>query len=142
MAGVSGWTLAEYQGDDGGAYVVRARALPPADERARYPQALWLSWPSGPIASEAEEDAILDEMIRFENAVHAACEKGGWGMLVAVVTTGAAREWLFYAANGTEFLGELNGLTAGKPWPALEVRVFDDPTWKAARELSPRGRMH
>lgn len=138
---MSGWTLAEYKGEDGGSYVVRARALPIADERARWPVAVWLSWPFGTV-SEAEEDRIVDEMIRFEQATYDAAERSGWGLLVAVVTTGAGREWLWYAANATEFRGELSGVVADEPWPALDVRAFDDPSWKAARELSPRATMH
>ena len=58
------------------------------------------------------------------------------------MTTGAAREWLFHAASAEEFRGELSGLMADEDWPALDIRAFDDPSWKAARELSPRGRMH
>ena len=138
---MSGWTLAEYQADDGGVFVVRARALPPADERGRFPVAVWLSWPFGTV-TDAQEDAVVAEMLRFEQAVHDAAEAGGWGVLVAVATTGAAREWLFHAANAEEFRGELSGLMADEPWPAPHIRAFDDPDWKAARELSPAKRLH
>jgi hypothetical protein len=138
---VSGWTLAEYEGEDG-AYMVRALStLPDAAERTRYPVAVRVSWPWGPIASEAEEDAVLDRMIRWENVVHAAGEAGGWGMLVAVVTNGWGREWLFHAASADEFRGELRGATEGEDAP-VTLAAFDDPTWKAARELSPRAAMH
>lgn len=137
-----GWIVAALEGEDG-EYMVRARAaLPGADERARYPVAVWISWLWGPIASEAEEDAVIDDMIRFENAVHGAAERGGWGMLVAVITTGAGREWLWHAAHADEFVGEMRGALEGLPDYPVEMRAYDDPTWKATRELSPRAGMH
>lgn len=137
-----GWTLAAREAEDG-EYMVRTRAaLPDPAERVRYPVAMWISWPWGPIASEAEEDAIVDEMIRFENAVHEAAEAGGWGMLVAVVTNGAGREWLWHAADADEFVGEMRGALEGHPVYPFEVRAWDDPAWKAARELNPRAAMH
>lgn len=139
---MSGWTLAALEGEDG-EYMVRTRAaLPDPAERARYPVAVWMNWPWGPIASGAEEDAIIDEMVRFENAVHEAAERGGWGMLVAVVTNGAGREWLWHAADATEFGGEMRGALEEHPAYPVEMRAFDDPAWKAARELSPRAAMH
>ena len=137
-----GWIVAALEGDDG-EYMVRSRAaLPDPADRARYPVAMWITWGWGPIASEAEEDAIIDEMVAFENAIHAAAERGGWGMLVAVVTNGAGREWLWHAADATEFVGELRSALADHPTYPFEVRAWDDPTWKAARELNPRAGMH
>ena len=127
------WTLTEHQAADGGAYVVRARALPAATERARWPHAMWLSWMFG---DPADEDAELEAMARFEETVDSVSDASGWGMLVAVVTGGVAREWLFQAADSAEFIGELRGLIAGKGWP-VTTRAFADPDWSAARELSP-----
>lgn len=137
---MSGWSIAEHQAD-GGVYVVRSRALPPADERARFPVAVWLGWSFGGVP-QAQEDAMVADMLAWEDAVHAAAEANGWGMLVAVVTNGQGREWLFHAANETEFLGELRGLTEDGGWPPLDARVYDDPSWTAARELNPRAVMH
>ena len=142
MSADGGWTLAAMAAEDG-EFMLRSRTrLPPADERARYPVAMWVTWPWGPIASEMEEDAVIDEMVAFENAVHSAAERGGWGMLVAVVTNGAGREWLWHAADATEFTGELRGALEGHPTYPFDVRAWDDPTWKAARELNPRAAMH
>ena len=137
-----GWTLAELEAEDG-AFVVRSRArLPAADERARYPVAIWISWPFDPAIGRAEEDAILERMVAFEDAVHAAAERGGWGMLVAVVTNALGREWLFQAAHQDEFVGELRGALEEHPRYPFEVRAWDDPSWKAARELNPRSALH
>jgi hypothetical protein len=137
-----GWSVAALEAEDG-EFMVRSRArLPDPVDRARYPVAMWLTWSWGPIASEAEEDAIIDEMIRFETAVHEAAEAGGWGMLVAVVTNGAGREWLFHAADATEFVGEMRGALEGHPIYPFEVKAWKDPTWKAARELNTRSAMH
>jgi hypothetical protein len=136
------WTLTERAAEDG-LFVVRARAaLPAADERARHPVAIWISWPFGELANAAAETAVLAEMIAFEEALHAAAEQGGWGMLVAVVTGGAAREWLFQAADGQAFVGELRAALEGHPVYPFELRAWDDPSWKAARELAPRAGAH
>ena len=136
------WSVAALEADDG-EYMVRARTpLPDPAERARYPVAMWMTWGWGLIASEAEEDAVVERMIAFETAVHEAAERGGGGLLVAVVTNGAGREWLWHAADATEFRGEVLGVLEDLPPCPVNIRAFDDPTWKAARELDPRGRMH
>ena len=137
---MSGWTLAEFLDGAGEPFTGRVRATAPgAGVRARYPLAAWLGWPWGPIASEAEEDAILDQMIRFETAAHAAAQRSGSAMLVAAVTTGQGREWLFHVADERTFLVEL---AAGEGWPALQIRVEADPEWRAARALTSRAAMH
>lgn len=126
------WSLVEHQAADG-VYLVRARDLPAAAERARWPHALWLSWSFG---DPADEEGDLAAMAAFEQAADAAAETGGWGMLIAVVTGGVAREWLFHAADSAEFIGELRALIGARPWP-VTTRAFVDPNWTAARELSP-----
>lgn len=137
-----GWRLAALEDDDG-EFMLRSRVrLPDPAERSRLPVAIWISWSWGDIASEAEEDAVLEEMIAFENAVYAAAEQGGWGRLIAVRTSGDGREWLWYAAAADAFVTELQDALTGCPTYPFEVRAWDDPNWTAARDLDPRGLMH
>ena len=137
-----GWRLAALEGD-GGEFMLRSRLrLPDPAERARLPVAVWISWNWGDIASEAEEDAVLDEMIAFENAAYTAAEPDGWARLMAVRTSGEGREWLWYAASRDGFVADLKDALADCPTYPFEVRAWDDPQWNAARDLDPRGFMH
>lgn len=137
-----GWRLAAFEGEDG-EFMLRSRIrLPEPAERAHLPVAIWISWDWGDIASEAEEDAVLDEMTAFEDALYRAAEPDGWGRLVAVRTGGEGREWLWYTASGDAFVAELKDALAGRPAYPFEVRAWDDPNWNAARDLDLRGLMH
>lgn len=137
-----GWSVAVLQVEDGETLLRSRVRLPEPADRARLPVAIWISWPWGAIASEAEQDAASDDMLAFEDAVHRAAEAGGWGMLVGVLTNGFGREWLWYAAHRDEFVGELRGAIEGQAVHPFTVRAWDDPTWRAARELNPRAFMH
>lgn len=136
---MSGWIFAELRAEDG-VFAIRRRALPDPADRALYPVAIWITWPREP--DDTDEDATVAAMMAFEDALHVAADAGRWGLLIAVVTTGAAREWLWYAADATEFVGELRGALTGHPAYPFEVRAWADPNWRAARELSPRETLH
>jgi hypothetical protein len=137
-----GWRLAALEGEDGD-FMLRSRVrLPDPAERARLPVAVWVSWDWGDIASEAEQDAVLEDMIAFENAAYSDAEPNGWARLMAVRTSGEGREWLWYAASGDAFVADLRSALAGCPTYPFEVRAWDDPQWNAARDLDPRGFMH
>jgi hypothetical protein len=123
------WSVREVQAADG-ALLVRARGLPPADERVSFPVAMWVTW----AFADGADDAVIDALVRFEDAAVAAMERGGWAVPVAAVTGGAAREWLFYAADAAEFARELRA-AAGEE-ERWTWRAWDDPQWRAGQELA------
>jgi hypothetical protein len=135
---VDSWSVSERRAEDG-VFLLRARTrLPGADERAAYPLAMWLSWPLGP----DQDEATLQAMAAFEAAAYEALDAPGHAVGVAVLTGGAAREWLFYAADREAFMRVLlAGLEAHPAYP-FEVRAWADPEWKAARELVPLAMAH
>jgi len=126
-AGPDSWTVRERTAADG-VYLVRARGLPDADRRSALPVAVRAAWPLGDGDPEAEAAAT----IRWEDALVAAAESGGWAALAAVVTGGAHREWLFYARERDEWAMEAAAAAPGAP---VSYRYWDDPAWKAAAEL-------
>jgi len=124
----AGWTVAERWAADG-VFLIRARAaLPDAGDRTQYPVAVRAAWTFG----DGDQSAEAAAMVRWEDALVSAAEDGGWAMLVAVVTGGTAREWLFYARERDEWAMEAGRASPGAP---TTYRYWDDPAWKAAREL-------
>ena len=75
-------------------------------------------------------------MAAFEQALDAAVAHDDVGLLIAVVTAGPAREWLWQAADATAFTDALRKALATHPTYPIELRAWDDPAWRAARELS------
>lgn len=123
-----GWTVAERAASDG-IFLLRARAaLPDASERSHYPVAIRVAWTFG----DGDQSAEAGAMVRWEDALVSAAEAGGWAVLVAVVTGGTAREWLFYARERDEWSIEAGHASPGAP---VSFRYWDDPSWKAAAEL-------
>jgi hypothetical protein len=126
---VSDWRVAERSAPDG-AFLVRSRTvLPDAGGRAGLPVAVRAAWLFG----DGDQQAEVQAMIRWEDALVAAAEAGGWAALAAVVTGAAAREWLFYARERDEWAMEAEAAAPGAP---VTCRYWDDPTWKAAAELA------
>ena len=141
------WTVGERRAEDG-VFLLRARTrLPGADERAAYPLAMWITWPFEPPSFEsgpddAPDEAALAQMAAFEAAAYEALDAPGHAVGVAVLTGGAAREWLFYAADRDAFMRVLLAGLEGHPPYEFEVRAWDDPSWRAARELVPLAMAH
>lgn len=122
------WRVVERQAADG-VYLVRSRtALPDPADRAALPVAVRAAWTFGDGDQEAEALA----MNRWEDALVAAADMGGWAALVAIVTGARAREWLFYARERDEWALEAGQAGAGAP---VTCRYWDDPAWRAAAEL-------
>ena len=132
------WSVTERRAEDG-VFLLRARTrLPGADERAAYPLAMWITWPLGP----DQDEATLQAMAAFEAAAYEALDAPGHAVGVAVLTGGAAREWLFYAPDRDAFMRVLLAALEGHPPYEFEVRAWDDPSWRAARELVPLAMAH
>ncbi|WP_375402111.1 DUF695 domain-containing protein [uncultured Sphingomonas sp.] len=141
-----GWSVTERRAEDG-VFLLRARTrLPGADERAAHPLAMWITWPfepgSGAGLDGAPDESTLGAMAAFEAAAYEALDAPGHAVGVAVLTGGAAREWLFYAADRDAFMRVLLQALEGHPSYEFEVRAWDDPSWKAARELVPLAMAH
>jgi len=123
------WVVAERIAADG-VFLLRTRtALPSPEDRAPYPVAVRAAWTFG----DGDQSAEASAMIRWEDALVSAMDGGGWAVLVAVVTGGSAREWLFYARERDEWALEAGQASPGAP---VIYRYWDDPAWKAARELT------
>jgi hypothetical protein len=124
-----GWTVVEKTAADG-VFLIRARAtLPEPADRAQFPVAVRAAWTFG----QGDQSAEAAAMVRWEDALVSAAEENGWGLLIAVVTGGTAREWLFYARERDEWALEAGLASPGAP---ATYRYWDDPSWKAARELA------
>jgi hypothetical protein len=136
------WSVSERRAEDG-VFLLRARTrLPGADERAAYPLAMWISWPFGTGAEDLPDEPTLEAMAAFEAAAYEALDAPGHAVGVAVLTGGAAREWLFYATDRDAFMRVLLAALEGHPPYEFEVRAWDDPSWRAARELVPLAMAH
>jgi hypothetical protein len=136
------WSVSERRAEDG-VFLLRARSrLPGADERAAYPLAMWISWPFGSGSDDQPDESTLEAMAAFEAAAYEALDAAGHAVGVAVLTGGAAREWLFYATDREAFMRVLLAALEGHPPYEFEVRAWDDPSWRAARELVPMAMAH
>ena len=139
---VEAWSVTERRAEDG-VFLLRARTrLPGADGRAAYPLAMWITWPFEPGLDDSPDEHTLAEMAAFEAAAYEALDAPGHAVGVAVLTGGAAREWLFYAADRDAFMRVLLQALEGHSPYRFEVRAWDDPSWKAARELVPLAMAH
>lgn len=126
--------------------ICRLRTRPPSDEeRAHYPLLVMIRWAFEP---EDDDDALpeedeLESMAAFEQALDASMSAGGWGVNVAVVTTGGVREWRTYTQDFDRFQEGLNDALMGQPRYPLSFETFDDPDWRAYDEIAasmvPRG---
>ena len=137
------WLLATgTQGDD--PLICRLRTRPPSEaERAERPLLVMIRWSfetdDGPLPDEDD----LDAMAGFEEALDAAMDAQGWGMLMVVVTTGGVREWRIYTQDFDRFQDGLNDALMDQPRYPLEFETFEDPAWRAYDEIAssmvPRG---
>jgi hypothetical protein len=76
-------------------------------------------------------------MDAFEEAVTAAVQDSGAGVLVASLTGAGVREWRFYTLGPDAFMDALNAGLESHPEYPLEFDAFEDPDWNALAELLP-----
>lgn len=123
----------------GAPMICRLRTRPPSDEeRAQYPLLVLIRWTFEP---EDEDDALPEEeelkaMVALEEALDASMTAQGWGLNVAVVTTGGVREWRTYTQDLERFQQGLNDALEGQPRYPLSFETFDDPDWQAYSEIA------
>ncbi|WP_375428449.1 DUF695 domain-containing protein [uncultured Sphingomonas sp.] len=134
--------MSERRAEDG-VFLLRARTrLPGVDERVAHPLAMWITWPFEPRPDDTPDEPTLEDMAAFEAAAYEVLNAPGHAVGVAVLTGGAAREWLFYAAGRDAFMRVLLQALEGHPPYEFEVRAWADPEWRAARELVPLAMAH
>ena len=139
------WLLATgTQGDS--PLVCRLRTRPPSDEeRASHPLLVMIRWPFEPEDDDdaLPEEEVLESMAELETALNTAMDAQGWGMLMAVITTGGVREWRIYTQDFDRFQDGLNDALMGQPHYPIEFETFEDPAWRAydeiASSMAPRG---
>jgi hypothetical protein len=143
MAGLYGehdpWIVGETESEDGDGLIIRCRAaLPSPEARKGWPHLILVGW-----SYEADDDSGMPpkkedrQMEAFEDAVGAAVEASGAGVLAASLTGGGVREWRFYTLGPDAFMDALNTALDKHPEYPLEFDAFDDPEWNALAELLP-----
>ena len=101
-----------------------------------YPQRLTIFWdfeklePSG-----LSNDAQLDDMCLFEDAIVEALDYDRLAIFVFSYTHSGTREWHFYASN-IQTVGErINNALSHFPKLPIELQVSDDKDWGKLKEV-------
>jgi hypothetical protein len=120
----------------GAPLLARVRSQAPTDaERANNPRLVIIAWRFDSEAGQLPDEADLDTMAAFENALFDAMDSGDWGIGAAVVTCDGVREWRIYTQDFERFQHGLNDALAGQPHHPLEFQTFDDPDWDAYHQI-------
>ncbi|MDP2260501.1 MAG: DUF695 domain-containing protein [Caulobacter sp.] len=133
------WIVGQTDEEDEAGLIVRCRArLPAPESRKAWQHLVLIGW-----TYEDQDDtglppkAVDRQMDAFEEAVTAAVQDSGAGVLVASLTGAGVREWRFYTLGPDAFMEALNAGLEGHPEYPLEFDAFEDPDWNALAELLP-----
>lgn len=133
----AGWSLGEgHTGEF--PFQLRLRVVPVDFAREAFPKRLNVYWSM----NAADEEGLptheeIEALHRFEDRLVAAVEEAQAAMLVAVITGGGEREFVFQAGDPERFLQCVTEMPQeGDRYP-IEMTVADDPEWAFFDELSP-----
>lgn len=125
------WSVAEgtHQGKP---LVIRYRGeLSKKPDLRGFPRMVRIVWPYAANASGMPDSAASVNMGVFEDRLMDAVEPGQNAILVAVLTNGGQREWLFYTASVAEFGKRLTAMPQEKDRYPIELSSESDPEWSA-----------
>ncbi|MDQ8034636.1 MAG: DUF695 domain-containing protein [Bordetella sp.] len=125
---------------DGLSVIVRFRTgLPPEADRQANENLVIVSWPYSGIESGMPNEEDKQSTNNFEDAIEKGFENSDVGVQVACMTGNNMKEWRFYTPNVEAFLDAFNLCLAGHPVYPIQLRMFQDPDWRALSELQPEG---
>ena len=124
------WSLAKGEFQDG-PLVIRFRdCRSGCCNKPMYPKLIQVVWEFEHNGSGMPLLHISHEMEVFENRLVSALEGSGKGVLVAVVTTGGSREWVYYSENALTFSDAITNMPQEvEPYP-VKLEASDDPRWE------------
>ena len=126
------WTVAHGYWHDKKPIIMRVRDLMEAmvghpDYKNRY-TLTWKFRKRDKNGFPSKDDSIAME--QFEEELIQALENGLHSIMVAVVTHGGKRDWIFYTTDIIEAQERLNNTFKYKPRYPIEINTYNDPEWK------------
>ncbi|WMD22475.1 DUF695 domain-containing protein [Achromobacter seleniivolatilans] len=133
------WAVGETRVNDLSVIVRFRTELPSAADRELNENLIIISWPYIGIASGMPNDEDKKNTNSFEEAIENGFENSSIGVQVACLTGNHLKEWRYYTHDVEAFLDAFNACLAEHPVYPINLRMFQDPDWKALSELQPEG---
>lgn len=97
---------------------------------SNHPQLIQIYWNYSKHDSGMPSSVDSQHMEIFENRLVDALENDLTGILVAVITTGGVREWVYYTKSLDAFAERLHNMPQeSAPYP-IEIDTDNDPEWE------------
>lgn len=97
---------------------------------SNHPQLIQVYWNYSKHESGMPSSGDSQHMEIFENRLVYALENDLTGILVAVITTGGVREWVYYTKSLDAFAERLHNMPQeSAPYP-IEIETDNDPAWE------------
>jgi hypothetical protein len=133
------WAVGEARVNGLPVVILFRNGLPAEADRQINENLIIITWPYEGIESGMPNDEDKQRTNSFEEAVEQGFENSDAGVQVACLTGNHQKEWRYYTPNVEAFLDAFNKCLAGHPVYPIQLRMFQDPDWKALSELQPEG---